>query len=82
MQRIDGLVVSRFDSEVETPLPKAYTRRHIPGLRGQIPRPETARKYGHLERIAEEIPPYEEHLNIGLFIGNNCVRDHYAIRTI
>jgi len=41
-QRIDGLVVSRFNGKVDIPLPKAYTRRHIPGLRGQIPRPETA----------------------------------------
>ena len=93
-QRIDDLVVSRFDGKVDVPLPKAYTRIHIPGQRGQIPRPETARKYDHLEEIAEEIPPYEEHLNIGLLIGNNCVHalkprstvpgrsnDPYAIRT-
>lgn len=93
-QRIDGLVVSRFDGKVDIPLPKAYTRRHIPGQRAQIPRPETARKYEHLEKIADEIPPYEEHLSIGLLIGNNCVRalkprsiipgrsnDPYATRT-
>ena len=93
-QRIDGLIVSRFDGQVDIPLPKAYTRSHIPGLRGQIPRPETARKYEHLERIAEEIAPYEEHLTIGVLIGNNCARalkprwvipgksnDPYAIRT-
>ena len=93
-QRIDGLVVSRYDSKVDIPLPKTYTRTHIPGQRGQIPRPETARKYEHLEKIADEIPPYEEHLSIGLLIGNNCVRalkprsivpgrsnDPYAIRT-
>lgn len=49
IQRTDGLVVSRFNGEVDIPFPKAYTRRHIPGLRGQIPPPETARKYGHLE---------------------------------
>ena len=93
-QRIDGLVVSRYDSKVDIPLPKTYTRTHIPGQRGQILRPETARKYEHLEKIADEIPPYEEHLSIGLLIGNNCVRalkprsivpgrsnDPYAIRT-
>jgi len=73
-QRIDDLVVSRFDGKVNIPLPKAYTRTHIPGQRGQIPRPETARQYDHLEKIAGEIPPYEEHLSIGLLIGNNCVR--------
>lgn len=93
-QRIDGLIVSRFDGKVDIPLPKTYTRANIPGQRGQIPRPETARKYEHLEKIAEEIPTYEEHLSIGLLIGNNCVRalkprsivpgksnDPYAIRT-
>ena len=93
-QRIDDLVVSRFDGKVDIPLPKAYTRTHIPGQRREIPRPETACKYDHLEKIAKEIPPYEEHLNIGLLIGNNCVRalkprsivsgrsnDPYAIRT-
>lgn len=92
-QRINDLVVSRFDGKVNIPLPKAYTRTHIPGQRGQIPRPEIARKYDHLEKIAGEIPPYEEHLSIGLLIGNNCVRalkprsilpgrsnDAYAIR--
>jgi len=73
-QRIDGLVVSCFDGEVDIPLPKVYSRRHIPGLRRQIPHLETARKYGHLKKIADEIPPYEEHLSIGLLIGNNCVR--------
>lgn len=93
-QRIDGLVVSCFDGEVDIPLPKVYSRRHIPGLRRQIPHLETARKYGHLKKIADEIPPYEEHLSIGLLIGNNCIpalepryivpgksNDPYAVRT-
>ena len=93
-QIIDGLVVSRYDSKVDILLPKMYTRTRIPGQRGQIPRPETARKYEHLEKIADEIPPYEDHLSIGLLIGNDCVRalksrsivpgrsnDPYAIRT-
>ena len=68
-QRIDDLVVSRFNGKVNIPLPKACTRTHIPRQCGQIPRPETARKYDHLEKIAGEIPPYEEHLSIGLLIG-------------
>ena len=28
MQRIDSLTVSRFNGEVDIPLPKAYTRSH------------------------------------------------------
>ena len=62
-QRIDGLVVSRFGCEVNILLPKAYTRRHIPGLRGQIPRPETVRKYGYLERDWRRIPAIRRALN-------------------
>ena len=34
-QRIDGLIVTRFEGQVDIPFPKAYTRRHIPGLSGQ-----------------------------------------------
>ena len=63
-QRIDSLIVSRFDCKVDIPLPKTYTR--TPGQHGQIPRLETARKYEHLEKIADEIPLY----------------DPYAIRTL
>ena len=59
-QKIEGLIVSHFDGQVYIPLPKAYTRNLIPGLRGQIPRPETARKYEHLKTIADEISPYDE----------------------
>ena len=57
-QRIDDLVVSSFGRKVDKPLRKAHTRTHIPGQQRQIPSPETARKYQHLEKIAEEIPPY------------------------
>jgi len=73
-QRIDGLIVSCFDGQVDITLPKAYSRRHTPGLCRQIPRPGTARNYEHLEKIADEIPPYDEHLSLGLLIGNNCMR--------
>lgn len=72
-QRIDNLVVLRFNSKVDKPLPKAYTRTDIPDQCGQIPRPKTAHKHTHLKKIAEEIPPYEEHLSIALLTHNHCV---------
>ena len=73
-QKIEGLVVCRHDKEVDIPLPKAYTREQIPIRREQIPRPEMARKFKHLNSIAEKIPPYNEALKVGLLISNNCVR--------
>ncbi|KAK3727739.1 hypothetical protein QZH41_005198 [Actinostola sp. cb2023] len=93
-QRIDGLVVSRHDKQVEISLPKSYSRYQIPARREQIPRPEGAQQWKHLRHIAKKIPPYREDLKIGILIGNNCVqaikprdvipgkpKDPYAVRT-
>ena len=55
-------------------LPGAYSREDIPAKRGQIPRPETARKWPHLLRIADQLMPYREDVEVGLLIGANCVR--------
>lgn len=52
-KRTDGLLVSRFDGKAEILLPKACARGHIPGLRGQILRPETARKHEHLKKRSD-----------------------------
>lgn len=93
-QKINGLVISRHDNLVEIPLPKAYSRERIPAHRDQILQPETAANWSHLRHIANKIPPYQDDLDVGLLIGNNCVQaikprdvipgksqDPYAIRT-
>ena len=72
-KRIDDLVVSRFDGKVDILLSKVHTRTHIPGQRRQTPRLETTHRYEHLEKIADDIPPYEVHLSTGSLIRNNCV---------
>ena len=95
VQRITGLVVSQLDGELEIDLPKVYSRNQIPGRRSQIPRPETAAMYKHLESLKDKIPPLDKSLPIGLLIGNDCVRaikprdvipgnpnDPYAVRTV
>ena len=43
-QKVDGLVVARFDKKLKIELPKVYSRDSIPSRRNQIPRPETANK--------------------------------------
>ena len=42
VQKVDGLMVERFDKKVKIELPKAYSRDSIPSRRNQIPRSETA----------------------------------------
>ena len=95
VQKVDGLVVERFHKKLKIELPKVYSRDSIPSRRNQIPRPETANKWPHLQRIENKIPPYQEKLEVGILIGCNCPRaikprevitgkadDPYAIRTL
>ena len=70
-QKITGLVVRGVNESTEIPLPRTYTR-NIPARRSQIPRPETARKWPHLRRIADHLMPYKDELDVGLLLGINC----------
>ncbi|KAL9976994.1 hypothetical protein ACROYT_G014349 [Oculina patagonica] len=95
VQKVDGLVVERFDKKVQLELPKAYSRDSIPARRNQIPRSETASRWPHLQRIKNKIPPYQEQLEVGILIWMQLPRaikprevitgkgdDPYAIKTL
>ena len=95
VEKITGLVVERMDKRVEIELPRTYSRTRIPFRRDQIPRPEVANKWPHLQKIAEKMQPYRSDVDVGLLIGCNCPRaikprevilgkgdDPYAIRTL
>lgn len=71
-QKITGLVVRVLNEERDIPMPRTYTRSIIPAQRSQKPRPETARKWPHLRRIADSLMPYREDLDVGFLIGINC----------
>ena len=73
-QRIDGLVVRGIKEKEAIPLPRTYTRDDIPPKRSQIPRPETAQKWNHLQKITDQLVPYLPGVEIGLLIGINCIR--------
>lgn len=73
-QKITGLVVRGVNEDSEISLPRTYTRDIIPAKRSQIPRPETARKWPHLKRIANHLMPYNDNLDVGLLLGINCAR--------
>ena len=56
------------------PLPRTYTRVIIPTKLSQIPTPETARKWTHPKRIADQLMSYEEDFDVSLLLGTNCAR--------
>ena len=93
-QKINDLVVRGVNENQEVMLPKTYSRKEIPAKRGQIPRPETVKKWPHLKRIEEHLLPYQHDAYVGLLIGANCTKaikprevipgaddDPYAVRT-
>ena len=94
-QKVEGLVVQKLDKEAVIELPKAYSREAIPARRNQIPTPEIASKWSHLEKIKNQIPPIQDKVEVGLLIGCNCLKalkpqevilgnddDPYAVKTI
>ena len=54
-EKIAGLVVRGVNKSTNICLPRTYTRDIVPAKRSQIPRPETARKWPHLRRIADNL---------------------------
>ena len=93
-QKINDLVVRGVNENQEVMLPKTYSRKEIPAKRGQIPRPETVKKWPHFKRIEEHLLPYQHDSYVGLLIGANCTKaikprevipgaddDPYAVRT-
>ena len=93
---VEGLVAAHFtENDVHLDMPRAYVRQHIPADRDEIPRPEAASRWPHLQRVVKDIPPYMEDVEIGALIGLNCPRavrprevihgkqnDPYAVRSL
>ena len=91
---VQGLVVQGADESQEVLLPGSYTRSSISLDKTLVPRPETVRRWPHLQEVSQKLYPYQENIDIGLLIGFNCSvallprevitagdNDPYAIRT-
>ena len=95
-KKIEGLAVQHInEAEAQIMLPKAYSRDVIPSKKGQIPTPEKAQKWPHLDRVKDQLLPLQEDMEIGILIGCNCPKalkpregilgsdeDPYAVRTL
>ncbi|XP_067031489.1 uncharacterized protein [Acropora muricata] len=69
---VEELIVSDPNGTNPIELPRAYTTNEIPVQHEQIPTREVVGRIDHLKEIAGEIPLYDQELDIGLLIGNNC----------
>lgn len=72
-KRVGGLRVRGFSSDSSICLPPVYTRDFIPFERTHIPTCKTAKKWKHLEVIADEMPALMD-CGVGLLIGYDCSR--------
>ena len=70
-ERVTGLQVRGYNSEVLIKVPTAYTREFIPADLSHIPTIATAKNWKHLTPIASEVPPLLD-CDVGLLIGYNC----------
>ena len=73
-RKITGLTVRGVNETNEIILPETYAGEEIPARHGQIPRPKSARKWSHLEKIAESFMSFRKNVEVGLLIGTNCTR--------
>ena len=64
-QEVKGLVVQKLDKDAVVELLKAYSREAIPARINQIPTPEIASKWSHLEMIKDKIPPMQNKTKLG-----------------
>ena len=53
-KKVQGLVVTDLKRQVHIPLPKVYTREAIPYKPHQIPKPEVAMQWDHLQTVLLE----------------------------
>ena len=72
--KTSGLVVRGLTEPAAIHLPACYSRDTIPARSSQIPRPETVRKWPHLQRVADKRMPYNDTMEIGLLVGINCAK--------
>ena len=65
-KKVQCLVVTDLKRQVNIPLPNVYTRNSIPYKSSQIPKPEVAMQWNHLNRIVSELMPSRDDIEVRL----------------
>lgn len=77
----NGFSVQSLSGDVDLKLPPLLECSDIPNSRSEIPTPEAARCYPHLQSIASFIPPLEPEAEISLLLGRDVIRAHKVRQT-
>ena len=70
-RRVSDIVIKSLDG-VQAELPTLVECDSIPQDKREIPTPEMARRFDHLQDISEEIPPLDENAGIHILIGRDA----------
>lgn len=73
------IVVESLDGVDKFELPSVIECNNIPNMRNEIPVPEVALQYAHLNDIADKIPPLESNADILLLIGRDIPEVHHIL---
>ena len=71
---LNSLVVTDLNGGNRIDLPKTFTKEDISAIEVDVPAPELAHKWKHLNRIADCMPSQLHGAKVGLLIGSNCPR--------
>lgn len=71
--KVNGLVVRGMSCSEKIKLPPCFTREMMPAERSHIPTPDMAKRWPHLEQLADKISMLQD-CDVGILIGYNCSR--------
>ncbi|XP_055998870.1 uncharacterized protein LOC130047575 [Ostrea edulis] len=78
-RRATGLVVQSLDGSTNLKLPTLIECNNIPNVRSEIPTPDVARSYPHLQDIAKYIPNLDDGSDTLLLIGRDLMEAHHVL---
>jgi hypothetical protein len=71
-RRVSGLIVKSVANGREAFLPTLVECDNLPGDKGEIPTPEVARRFPHLQTIANEFPPKDGRADVHILLGRDA----------
>ncbi len=75
-RRADNFIVRSLDGETQVSLPTLLECNMLPEDRDEIPTPEIARYFSHLEPVADKLPPFDTSAPILLLLGRDILSVH------
>jgi hypothetical protein len=78
-RRTSDLLLESLDGATKLELPTVIECEQIPDCRDDIPTPEVALCYPHLQDISCYIPPLDDKAEVMLLIGRDLIAAHHVL---